>query len=593
MGDEGEKKVIEIKENSDIEAISAETKPLEEYDTIDELVSDYYKIKQANSEENSVNGEDEEEIIYEGDNPADPEDRLDEEDKSSPEGKPSQEDKPSPEDNPTSEDKGASTDAEVNTNTKSSIELLEKIIGDKLVQPNVQDMTNTPPTPTPAPVYIHETSEKHLGLGIIFGIVCTIAVVIVIYSLHMNKVITEKIAKLEEAATKCTEEQVEKTAEIVFTDNGDLSAIADNVIPSIVSINAVERDYYNQTSPVVGSGIIINQTDDKLYIVTNNHIVEETERVSVQFVDGNSVSAIVNGSSTDYDVAVLTVNIKDIGEATLSAIKVANLNTDRTNLHVGNKVMAIGNALGYGQSITVGYISALNRSIGTSSGVRTGLIQTDAAINPGNSGGALVDMNGHVIGINVAKYSSVDAEGVGYSIPVADVSEILDLISSEKTPEGERGTLGITYRDIDLSTSTQTGMPMGILVVSITNEELKAAGLFEMDVIVGINGRPSKSGKALLNILSYYKTGSEVTLNVKRLINGKYEDIEVNTVLIEGKSTTTQTETQVQETKSEFDSWSEEDKAEAARIFKEYKDYINKSNGAISGDAQSIIQPSY
>ena len=266
--------------------------------------------------------------------------------------------------------------------------------------------------------------------------------------------------------------------------------------------------------------------------MTNNHIVEDTDGVSVQFMDGSSVSATVNGTSADNDVAVITVDLKDIEESTLNAIKIADLNTDKSSLHVGNKVMAIGNALGYGQSITVGYISALDRSITTENGVKGGLIQTDAAINPGNSGGALVDMNGKVIGINVAKYSSVEIEGVCYSIPVADVNEIISLISTEKIPEEERGVLGIQYKDIDAETTALYGMPTGVFVAKITNSALKEAGLMEKDIIVKLNGRTATTGKALINMLSYHKTGDEVVLTVKRLVDGEYKDFEVKTKLI-------------------------------------------------------------
>ena len=384
-----------------------------------------------------------------------------------------------------------------------------------------------------------ETSKTNLGYGIILGMICALFCGFLIYNAYQNAKLSDKIVELETRIGANDVIDNSKT-EVVYKDNGDISTLVETIMPSIVAINVTGTvEYYSffgaqrYKAQGAGSGIIINKTEDKLYIATNNHVVESAEDVSVQFIDGSSVKAEVNGNSSDTDVAVVTVALKDISESTLGKIRIADLNTDKETLHVGNKVVAIGNALGYGQSVTVGYISALNRSITAEDGVRDGLIQTDAAINPGNSGGALVDMNGRVIGINVAKYSSVDIEGVGYSIPISDVNEIIDLLSTEKVPVDNRGSLGIQYRDIDAKTSALYGWPQGVLVTKITNEALSEAGLREQDIIVKFNEKQVLTGANLVNLLEYYKNGDEVTLTIKRLVDGAYIDIEIKTVLIE------------------------------------------------------------
>lgn len=327
---------------------------------------------------------------------------------------------------------------------------------------------------------------------------------------------------------------------IVYRDSGDVSDIVKSVSDSIVSITSTA--YYQQFNFFTGitqyegqssgSGVIVGKNDTTLYIVTNNHVIEGAEDLTIEFSNGTSVSANINGTSTDPDIAILTVNLSEIDEETLNTIKVASLHTE-DDLEVGNQVIAIGNALGYGQTVTVGYISALDRTIQTEDGTASGLIQTDAAINPGNSGGALVNMNGEVIGINVAKYADTDVEGIGYSIPVTSIQDLISMLSQEKVNEDEQGMLGIQCTNIDSSMSQQFGMPQGVYVYKITNEQLNDEGLCEKDIITAIEGRAITSVESLTSALEYYKIGDEVNLTIQRIENGEYTEKVIIVTLIE------------------------------------------------------------
>lgn len=220
----------------------------------------------------------------------------------------------------------------------------------------------------------------------------------------------------------------------------DVSGIVENVMPSIVAINDTmtvqQRDFFGMPQTYQaqssGSGIIVNQTDTELLIATNNHVVDGAQDLKVTFVDNNDVSAAVKGTDSASDLAIIAVQLQDIPSDTMSKIKVASLG-DSDNIKVGQQVVAIGNALGYGQSVTVGYVSALDREITDSSGITRTFIQTDAAINPGNSGGALIDLNGNVIGINAAKTASTEVEGMGFAIPISKAQEILNNLMTKKT----------------------------------------------------------------------------------------------------------------------------------------------------------------
>lgn len=324
----------------------------------------------------------------------------------------------------------------------------------------------------------------------------------------------------------------------------DVSAIAKSAMPSVVAINNTmlyqSNNWWGMSQtyevPSSGSGIIIGQNDEELLIATNNHVVEDSENLSVVFIDDTSVNASIKGTDADSDLAVIAVALKDIPEDTLSQISVAKLG-DSDALEVGQGVVAIGNALGYGQSVTVGYVSALNREVKADNTVTRNLLQMDAAINPGNSGGALLNMKGEVIGINAAKYSSTDVEGIGYAIPISKAQEILSTLMTQRTKnqtvaEGEEGYLGIQGLTVDDSMVKQQDMPAGVFVYGIIDGGAAAnSDLRKRDIIVKFDGQSVKSMAALQDLLKYYKAGETVELGVKSLENGEYVDRTVTITL--------------------------------------------------------------
>ena len=324
----------------------------------------------------------------------------------------------------------------------------------------------------------------------------------------------------------------------------DVSAIAKSAMPSVVAINNTmlyqSNNWWGMSQtyevPSSGSGIIIGQNDEELIIAKNNHVLEDSENLSVVFIDDTSVNASIKGTDADSDLAVIAVALKDIPEDTLSQISVAKLG-DSDALEVGQGVVAIGNALGYGQSVTVGYVSALNREVKVDNTVTRNLLQTDAAINPGNSGGALLNMKGEVIGINAAKYSSTDVEGIGYAIPISKAQEILSTLMTQRTKnqtvaEGEEGYLGIQGLTVDDSMVKQQDMPAGVFVYGIIDGGAAAnSDLRKRDIIVKFDGQSVKSMAALQDLLKYYKAGETVELGVKSLENGEYVDRTVTITL--------------------------------------------------------------
>ena len=323
----------------------------------------------------------------------------------------------------------------------------------------------------------------------------------------------------------------------------DVSSIAEKAMPSLVAINdtmTVEQNnffgmpqtYQAQSS---GSGIIVGQNDTELLIATNNHVVSGATDMKVTFTDSTQVAAAVKGTDSATDLAIIAVKLSDIPSDTMSKIKVATLgNSD--NVKVGQQVIAIGNALGYGQSLTVGYISALDREITDENGIQHTYIQTDAAINPGNSGGALLDLNGNVIGINAAKNASTEVEGMGFAIPISKAQEILNNLMTKKTreavDESAQGYLGIQGTNIDANASKEYGMPVGIYVYKIVegggaaNSDLK-----EKDIITKFDGQSVTNMEELKQMLTYYEGGSTVSLTVQSLVNGSYVEHEVQITL--------------------------------------------------------------
>ena len=287
--------------------------------------------------------------------------------------------------------------------------------------------------------------------------------------------------------------------------------------------------------PSSGSGIIIGENDTELLIVTNNHVVQDTVSLKITFVDDTAVDAAVKGTDPDTDLAVISVPLDQIPQETKEKIAVARLG-DSDGLKVGQGVIAIGNALGYGQSVTVGYVSALNREIKTSDGNTSVLLQTDAAINPGNSGGALLNMKGEVIGINAAKYSSTEVEGIGYAIPVSGVQDILDELMNRKTrsevAEEKRGYLGIQGTTVDEDAAAAFGMPKGVYVYKILKDGAAAdSQLREKDIITKLDGMTVKSMQELQKFLKGYETGETIELLVQRQEDGQYKEIQIPVTL--------------------------------------------------------------
>ncbi len=326
----------------------------------------------------------------------------------------------------------------------------------------------------------------------------------------------------------------------------DISGIASQAMPSVVSItnkSVQEMRLFGQSqafeSESRGTGIIIGQTDTELLLVTNHHVVNGANEISVGFVDGEIAEAKLKGSDTGRDLAVLSVKMEEIPAKTKEEIRVIELGKS-SELKVGEQVVAIGNALGYGQSVTTGIVSALNREVTIENNTNT-LIQTDAAINPGNSGGALLNMNGQLIGINSAKYSDTNVEGMGYAIPVDDVLDIIEglmnrTLREEKAPEGEQGFLGITGQDVTTEVSDAYDMPKGVYITSVEEGSgAAAAGLKKGDIITRFDGSSVSTLAELKEQLSYYKEGEQVKLTVSMAAEGEYQEQVVTVTLGENK----------------------------------------------------------
>lgn len=322
----------------------------------------------------------------------------------------------------------------------------------------------------------------------------------------------------------------------------DVSAIVDATLPSVVSITNTQvyqsNTWFGQSQtyevPSSGSGIIVGQNDSELLIVTNNHVVSDSEGLTVTFADESTADAAIKGTDSEADLAVIAVPLDKVSADTKGKIKAATLG-DSDSLKMGQGVIAIGNALGLGQSVTVGHVSALNREIKVDDATKT-VIQTDAAINPGNSGGALLNSKGEVIGINEAKYADTSVEGVGYAIPISKAKDIIDDLMTRTTKiavsESEQGYLGIQLRNIDESMAKMYGMPQGVYVYKIM-EDSAAAGsdLHEKDIITKLDGEKISNYADLAKLLTYYKSGDTVTLTVQSLVNGSYQEREVQLTL--------------------------------------------------------------
>ena len=325
------------------------------------------------------------------------------------------------------------------------------------------------------------------------------------------------------------------------TVTSDVSDIVENTLPSIVSItNMSVQEVQNffggisqQESESAGSGIIISQNDAELLVVTNNHVVEGSDTLTVTFNDGNSVEAQIKGTDSARDLAVVAVPLDKISDDTMNAIKVATLG-DSDSLKVGEPAIAIGNALGYGQSVTTGIVSATGRTI---DGFDGEYIQTDAAINPGNSGGALLNANGEVIGINSAKINSSAVEGMGFAIPISDASDVIQNLMNKETrskvSDEERGYLGIKGYDVSEEGAQMYNMPTGVYVKEVmSGGGAEKAGLTKGSIITGFEGSSISGMSSLQEQLQYYKAGEEVTLTVQIPDkNGEYTEKDIKVTL--------------------------------------------------------------
>lgn len=325
------------------------------------------------------------------------------------------------------------------------------------------------------------------------------------------------------------------------TVTSDVSDIVENTLPSIVSItNMSVQEVQNffggisqQESESAGSGIIISQNDSELLVVTNNHVVEGSDTLTVTFNDGNSVEAQIKGTDSARDLAVVAVPLDKISDDTMNAIKVATLG-DSDSLKVGEPAIAIGNALGYGQSVTTGIVSATGRTI---DGFDGEYIQTDAAINPGNSGGALLNANGEVIGINSAKINSSAVEGMGFAIPISDASDVIQNLMNKETrskvSDEERGYLEIKGYDVSEEGAQMYNMPTGVYVKEVmSGGGAEKAGLTKGSIITGFEGSSISGMSSLQEQLQYYKAGEEVTLTVQIPDkNGEYTEKDIKVTL--------------------------------------------------------------
>ncbi len=319
----------------------------------------------------------------------------------------------------------------------------------------------------------------------------------------------------------------------VVTGALDVSTVAENVMPSVVSITNsyvqtvqdIFGQKYTSESKAAGSGIIIGDNGPELLIVTNQHVVDDTDTLYVQFIDGSEAEANLKGEDVEADIAVIAVDKSSLSSDTRSNIRIATLG-DSDKLKVGQTAIAIGNALGYGQSVTTGVISALNRELTLSNGTRS-LIQTDAAINPGNSGGALLDINGNVIGINEAKLSNGLIEGMGYAIPVSDARNIIDSLMNQSTKtkasESERGYLGISGVDVTADISEQYNMPRGVYIAKVgSGLAADNAGLKPKSIITSFDGQSVQTMEQLQSLMDYYKIGESVEVVVQEPVENDY-----------------------------------------------------------------------
>ena len=409
-----------------------------------------------------------------------------------------------------------------------------------------------------------------VALAVLFGLVASAVFLSVSFVAGKYLKTDEKSTHLETtqsvAGTVTDDGSVGEIGVDTESGNGSVDSVAQASMPSVVAITTVSvqeipsffgygsRQY---KSAATGSGIIVGDNDEELLIATNNHVVDGASTLSVCFIGNDvmnaetetenaddtgdlnledAVSARIKGTDSDNDLAVIAVKKADIPEDTLSEIKIAQIGSSE-DLVVGQQVVAIGNALGYGQSVTSGWISALNRTISTEDGTSSsGLIQTDAAINPGNSGGALLNMKGELIGINSAKYADSTVEGMGYAIPISRAKPILEDLMNRQTREKvsteEKGYLGVVLSNLTTEAIQMYDMPEGAFVRGVEEKSpAEKGGICKGDIIVKFDGQSVTSGDDLLEKLQYYKSGEKIEAVVARATDGEYQESTVEITL--------------------------------------------------------------
>lgn len=391
------------------------------------------------------------------------------------------------------------------------------------------------------------TLGKAAAIALVFGMVSGGAFYGTGYAIDYanGKVITAKDQTVTQTGSDTKNSgNLSATNVSTATTINDVSDIAENVMPSIVSITNMGQQTVNffgqqvtQDVEGAGSGIIIGQTDEAIYIATNNHVVANSTQLTVNFIDDQSVAAEIKGTDTSTDLAVISVAVSDIPKDTLNKIKVATLG-DSDELKVGEGTVAIGNALGYGQSVTTGVISALNREVtvqdeNTGASVTNELIQTSAAINPGNSGGALLNMKGEVIGINSVKYSDEDVEGMGFAIPISQAEPIInDLINREVVDASNSAYLGVAGQDVTSDIAKAYGMPEGVYVTQVKEgTAAETAGIQKGDIITEFDGKKVSSMEALRDNMQYYAAGTTVEVVIQKNQNGEWQEYTISVTL--------------------------------------------------------------
>lgn len=394
------------------------------------------------------------------------------------------------------------------------------------------------------------TGKKFLvtvGLAVVFGIVAG-GVMFGVNALgnHLTGQDETPQIQIQVPSTETPETKLPQSEAVSasVSDQYTVSEVASICMPSVVSITNASvktvQDFFGgvQQYPIesTGSGIIVGQNEKELLIATNNHVVEGADTITVAFNDDAVYEAQIKGNAADSDLAVIAVKLEDMSEETLGSIKVVTLG-DSDSLQIGEQVVAIGNALGYGQSVTSGWVSAVNREMVDSDGNSTGkLIQTDAAINPGNSGGALLNMRGELIGINSAKAAATEVEGMGYAIPIATAQPILDELMNRETrykaDEDKAAYIGVTCMSVESEASKMYGIPTGAFVDSVEEGgPAEAAGIKKGDIIVKFDGITITGSTELVSKLEYYEAGETVDVVISRAENGEYKEQTVSVTL--------------------------------------------------------------